>query len=93
MLPGLLKFGKEHKSECGSFSKETAAAVINLSCEHCCLYPGEMVPAALYLENGGSSARLLEMIESGELDCPDLFEPVFRQEAEEYMVQADAEQF
>ena len=68
-----------------NFGGETASSVVNLSCERCCLYPGEMMQAAICLEKGGSSKQILAMIESGELDCSNLFEPMSRQEAEKDM--------
>ena len=70
-----------------NFGKKAASSVVNLSCERCCLYPGEMMQAAICLENGGSSKQILAMIESGELDCSNLFEPMSRQEAEKHMAQ------
>ena len=57
-----------------SFGQETAAAVVNLSCERCCLYPVEMMQAAVLMKNGSGSKQILLKIESGEIDCPNLFE-------------------
>ena len=55
---------------------ELAAKVGSLSCEHCCLYPGEMFGAAECLRDGGSAQEILAKIESGEIDCKDLFTAV-----------------
>ena len=65
-----------------SFGHEAAGAVVNLSCEHCCIYPGEMMQAAVYLKNGYSSKQILAMIESGEIDSSNLFHPMSQQGAE-----------
>ncbi|MCM1234940.1 MAG: hypothetical protein NC489_32985 [Ruminococcus flavefaciens] len=65
--------------ECGP---KTAAAVVGLSLEHCCLYPGEMMQAALCLEHGGDAKEISRKIENGEIDCTDLFSPISRREAE-----------
>ena len=40
---------KAVRKECGP---ETVAAMVNLGLERCCLYPGEMMQAAICLENG-----------------------------------------
>lgn len=74
-----------------SFGNETAAAVVNLSCEHCCLYPGEMMQAAICLENGGDGRQIFAMIESGEIDCLNLFAPMSRQEAEKQIPRIGSE--
>ncbi len=70
---------KAVRRECGP---ETASAMVNLGLERCCLYPGEMMQAALCLEKGENSRQIFEKIESGEIDCTDLFSPVSRREAE-----------
>ena len=67
------------RKECGL---ETAAALVNLGLERCCLYPGEMMQAALCLEKGENGRQIFEKIESGEIDCTDLFSPVSRRDAE-----------
>jgi len=67
------------REECGP---ETASAVIGLSLEACCLYPGEMMRAALCLENGGDAKQISRKIEDGEIDRIDLFSPISRKEAE-----------
>lgn len=64
--------------ECGT---ETATALVNLSLENCCLYPGEMMQAALCLENGGNAEQILHRIETGEIDCTDLFSTISRRDA------------
>lgn len=56
-----------------TFGAELAAKVGALSCECCCLYPGEMFGAAECLREGGSAQEILAKIESGEIDCTDLF--------------------
>ena len=68
-----------------SFGQEAAEAVVNLSCERCCLYPGEMMQAVVCLMNGSDSKQIFEMIESGDIDCSDLFHPMSQQEAETNM--------
>ena len=70
---------KAARKECGP---ETAAAVVNLSLERCCLYPGEMMQAALCVERGENGRQIFEKIESGEIDCTDLFSAVSRRDAE-----------
>lgn len=70
---------KAVRKECGP---ETAAAVVNLSLEGCCLYPGEMMQAALCVEKGENGKQIFEKIESGEIDCIDLFSVVSRRDAE-----------
>ena len=67
------------RNECGP---ETAAAVVSLSLEPCCLYPGEMMQAALCLEHGGDAKKIARQIEYGEIDCTDLFSTISRKEAE-----------
>lgn len=70
---------KAVRKECGP---ETAAGVVNLSLEQCCLYPGEMMQAALCVERGENGRQIFEKIESGEIDCTDLFSAVSRRDAE-----------
>ena len=70
---------KAVRKECGP---ETAAGVVNLSLEQCCLYPGEMMQAALCVERGENGKHIFEKIESGEIDCTDLFSAVSRRDAE-----------
>ena len=70
---------KAVRKECGP---ETSAAVVNLGLERCCLYPGEMMQAALCLEKGENGRQIFAKIESGEIDCTDLFSPVSRRDAE-----------
>ena len=70
---------KAVRKECGP---ETAAAVVNLGLERCCLYPDEMMQAALCLEKGENGKQIFAKIESGEIDCTDLFSPVSRRDAE-----------
>ena len=69
---------KAARKECGP---ETAAAVVNLSLERCCLYPGEMMQAALCLERGENARQIFDKIQSGEIDCTDIFTPISRREA------------
>lgn len=64
-----------------SFGEDTAADLIGLSYEKCCLYPGEMMQAAVLLVNGRDAKDILEMIESGKLDTPSLFSPIPWEEA------------
>ena len=70
---------KAVRKECGP---ETTAALVNLSLEQCCLYPGEMMQAALCVERGENGKQIFEKIESGEIDCTDLFSAVSRRDAE-----------
>ena len=65
---------KEH------FGLGIAVAIINLSCEPACLYPGEMMQAAACLERGGNAKQIFDMIEAGAIDCVDLFSPISQQE-------------
>lgn len=69
---------KAVRKECGP---ETAAAIVNLSLERCCLYPGEMMQAALCLERGENARQIFDKIQSGEIDCTDIFTPISRREA------------
>ena len=56
-----------------TFGPELAAKVGDLSVEHCCLYPGEMPRAAECLREGDGAQEIMAKIESGEIDCVDLF--------------------
>lgn len=56
-----------------TFGAELATKVAALSLEPCCLYPGEMPRAAECLRTGDSAKDILAKIESGEIDCTDLF--------------------
>lgn len=56
-----------------TFGPELAAKVGDLSMAHCCLYPGEMPRAAECLRDGNGAQEIMAKIESGEIDCPDLF--------------------
>lgn len=49
------------------YGPEIAAKVAGLSCQRCDLYPGEMLPAAEVLKNGGDAERLNAMMASGTL--------------------------
>lgn len=72
LFEGFLAVEKEH-------GPAAATAVINLSCDRCCLYPGEMAPAAVCLQKGGSASQILQMINSGEFDKWGLFLPKTKQ--------------
>ena len=52
---------------------EIAAQVAGLSCQRCALYPGEMMPAALVLKNGGDAERISGMMASGTLEMNEPF--------------------
>ena len=65
--------------ECGP---ETAAAMVDMSLQQCCLYPGEMMQAALCLESGDTAKQIVHKIHTGEIDCTDIFSPISRREAE-----------
>jgi len=67
------------------FGQEIATAVVNLSCNPCCLYPGEMMQAAICLQHGKDAGEIMKMIVSGDIDCVDLFTPMPKQEAEKQM--------
>lgn len=56
-----------------TFGPELAAKVAALGLEHCCLYPGEMPRAAECLREGDGAQEIMAKIESGEIDCVDLF--------------------
>ena len=56
-----------------SFGPELAAKVAALGMDHCCLYPGEMPRAAECLQAGDGAKDILAKIESGEIDCENLF--------------------
>lgn len=56
-----------------TFGAELAARVAALSLERCCLYPGEMPRAAECLRSGDGAKDILTKIESGEIDCTNLF--------------------
>lgn len=55
------------------FGPELATQVAALSLEHCCLYPGEMPRAAECLLAGDGAKDILAKIESGAIDCDNLF--------------------
>ncbi len=55
---------------------ELAVKVGDLSCERCCLYPGEMLMAAACLRDGDDAKEILAKIDSGDIDCTDLFSAV-----------------
>ena len=65
--------------ECGL---EAAAAMVDLSLQQCCLYPGEMMQAVLCLEIGDNAKQIVHKIHTGEIDCTDIFSPISRREAE-----------
>ena len=56
--------------------------MVNLSRQQCCLYPGEMMQAALCLESGDNAKQIVHKIHTGEIDCTDIFSPISRREAE-----------
>lgn len=67
---------------CGGFflvrekmGQAAAISVINVSCEHCCLYPGEMVQAAVCLQNGESGMDIMEKIRIDEIESQQPFFP------------------
>jgi len=63
---GLCAVKEEHGSE-------IAAKVAGLSCQQCALYPGEMLPAATVLKNGGDAKQISAMMASGDLEMNDPF--------------------
>ena len=65
--------------------EKAAEKIINLGCEQGCIYPGEMMQAAIYLENGGDSKQIFPMIEFGDIDAENLFCPMSKQKAEKYL--------
>jgi len=75
-----------------SYGQEAAAALIDLGCEPCCLYPGEMMQAAVCLERGMDGNGIMELIEYGDIDASDLFAPLSKEEAEKNMASVFAEQ-
>ena len=68
--------------------EKAAEKNINFGCEQGCLYPGEMMQAAIYLKNGGDDKQIFSMIESGDIDAENLFSLMSRQKAEKYMADA-----
>lgn len=56
-----------------TFGPELATRVAALGLDHCCLYPGEMPKAAECLLAGDGVADILAKVESGEIDCENLF--------------------
>ena len=68
--------------------EKAAERIINLGCEQGCLYPGEMMQAAVYLENGGDFKHIFPMIESGDIDPENLFRPMSKQKAEKHLADA-----
>ena len=52
---------------------EIAAQVAGLSCQRCALYPGEMLPAAVVLKNGGDAEQISGMMASGILEMNEPF--------------------
>ena len=71
--------------------EKAAERIINLGCEQGCLYPGEMMQAAVYLKNGGDSKQIFPMIESGNIDPENLFRPMSKQKAEKYLADTGIE--
>lgn len=65
-----------------SFGRDVADVLIGLGSESCCLYPGEMMQAAVCLENGGSAEQIIAMTGLGYITAPVLFSTVSREEAE-----------
>ena len=59
---------------------EAAAAMVDLSLQQCCLYPGEMMQAVLCLEIGDNAKQIVHKIHTGEIDCTDIFSPIARRE-------------
>ena len=55
------------------YGPEIAAQVAGLSCQRCALYPGEMLPAAAVLKNGGDAERISGMMASGTLEMKEPF--------------------
>lgn len=74
-----------------NLGEKAAESIINLSCEQGCLYPGEMMQAAVYMENGGDSKQIFPMIESGDIDLENLFRPMSKEKAEKYLSEAGIE--
>lgn len=64
-----------------SFGEDIATALVNLSCEGGCLYPDEMMQAAVCLSVGCTGKEIFDLIESGDIDSDDLFSPVSREKA------------
>ena len=67
---------------CGGFflvrdrlGQAAATAIIDVSCEHCCFYPGEMVQAAACLHNGESGLAIMEKISKDEIEAVEPFFP------------------
>lgn len=67
------------REECGP---ETATTLVDLGLERRCLYPGEMMQAALCLKYGENAKQIFNKIDSGEIVCIDIFKTISRREAE-----------
>lgn len=74
-----------------TFGPELAAKVASLGLDHCCLYPGEMLRAAECLREGNGAQEIMAKIESGEIDCVDLFSAVQPQSPQEKIYMSDQE--
>ena len=74
-----------------TFGPELAAKVASLGLDHCCLYPGEMLRAAECLRERNGAQEIMAKIESGEIDCVDLFSAVQPQSPQEKIYMSDQE--
>lgn len=59
-----------------SFGEDVAKELVGLSRKKCCLYPGEMMQAAVILREDCGAEDVIEAIESGLIDPEDLFSPI-----------------
>lgn len=71
-----------------SFGQEVLDALIGLDLEGCCLYPGEMMLAAVCLENGINARQLLVLMDTCILEADDPFCILSRKEAERQVADA-----
>ena len=74
-----------------TFGPELAAKVATLGLDHCCLYPGEMPRAAECLREGDGVQEIMAKIESGEIDCTNLFSAVPPQSPQGKIYMSDQE--
>lgn len=76
LLSGLLEVQKR-------YSTSIAKQVCDLALLPNCLYPSEMLQAAVHFQNGGNLKEIIKMIESGAIEGAEPFFPKFTDEAGE----------
>lgn len=58
------------------YGAKLAGKLVNLGLDNCCVYPGEMLQAAEYLQNGGTAKIILDKIANTEIESERPFFPV-----------------